>query len=203
MVILIIDVEGQDPDIVEITILVYNNYQIIDIFHDYAIPTNEITHNLTASFCHCIPYSSLIKVTKNSPSHLLEKARVFASQYIPATVISNDKVCNSDIFHIINKWNLNLTYQIHYLGDWIYRIHQPSHQLSRFAKFFHTPICTTTCHLHTLSLFHQKPTATNIAKESHGAHCSLYDSYELFLSLICRDNSGISLTSQNMPNGEL
>ena len=180
---LLIDVEGEAPDIVEFSILVCQNQRILHVFHDCALPSNKVSHNQKAPYCHCISYSTLYRITANTPQQLLDKARAFVVSYTPAVVLSNDKVFHSDIYKIVSSWKLNLCYHNVYLGDWLHRAHQAYHLEARSLKFHQSPICNRTCTLHHLPLCQRKPTPTNLVKRQHGAHCSLYDAYEIFLFL--------------------
>ena len=180
---LITDAEGVLPDIIEISILVCRDHCLIDIFHEYGIPSDKQKHLKSASYCHCIPYASLCYITPNSSENLLSKAREFVSHYPSAIVISNDKSSKSDIYHLISSWYLDLEYCNIYVGDWLVRVHQQSHLESRRAKLQCKIILGISCNLHTLPLYKQKHTPSHQAKYQHGYHCSLYDTYELFLFL--------------------
>jgi len=180
---LITDVEGQLPDIIEITILVCIDHRLVDIFHEYGIPSDRQKHLASASYCHCIPYTSLCQITHNSSEILLSRARDFVSLYQSAIVLSNDKSSKSDIYKLISSWNLDLEYCNIYVGDWLIRVNQQSHLESRHAKFQSKSILGKSCNIHTLPLRQQKPTPTNLAKYQHGSHCSLYDTFEIFLEL--------------------
>lgn len=183
---LLIDVEGQHPDILELTILVYYQHKIIDIFHSYSIPLNPIKVQREAPYCHCLSVSQLKNNTKDSPQILLQKGRAFALKYCPAIALSNDISIKSDIAAIVSNWNIELTYKNIYLGDWVQRATHKSHIQARLAKFQQQSICGFQCNVRRLHSIPHKTSSTNatsVIKKQHGAHCSLYDAYELFLYL--------------------
>jgi hypothetical protein len=193
------DIEGVLPNVLELSIFVYHDHTIQAIFHDYAAPTkkedlDEI--NRQAAHCHCMSPSVIRQTTSNTPSLLLQKGKEFASQYPTAFVLSNDeKSTKSDVKDVISLWELDLHYENVFLGHWKYRPHHPSHLLARQAKRSTLRLGALYCdvrRMHPLRHFvsgrkrsdgTRHYSAGDFVKKAHGAHCSYYDTYELFLFL--------------------
>lgn len=187
---LIMDIEGPSDDPLELSILAIQNRQIIETFHQYALPKHTARMVREAQYCHCISLEALREQTKQTSTELLDQAKAFANKYSPTIVLSNDNTYASDIASIIHTWKIDLLYENVYLGDWRFRTHFLSHRIAIKCKQESIMIGNIVCDSNKI---HSTPykakikeghhNETQLAKLAHGAHCSLYDCVEVYLYL--------------------
>jgi hypothetical protein len=193
------DIEGKRTDCVEASIIICNRKEILHVFHDHAYPLEPQDHVFAARHCHGIQLEGLRQLTNNgkkTPKTLASATQDFANQFPQAIILSADENPKGDIFHYTATW-AHEYYQHVELPHWLTRIHETSHIRAVQAKGAEEYICGVKCHYSSLhhphfTICHRKNKTTghrrplndsDRAKLSSGSHCSLYDTYELFLFL--------------------
>jgi hypothetical protein len=197
------DIEGDKADCVEASIIACHRREIISVFHDHAYPSKIEGHVFAARHCHGIQLDPLRRLTQNGekkPPALEIAAQNFANQFPRAIILSADDKEKGDIFYYTAAWPH--TYYRHIkLPGWLSRIHETSHIRAVQAKEEEEYIRGTKCHYSSLHhprfiICHKKNKTTGMrrplnnsdrAKLASGSHCSLYDTYELFLFLQDKD----------------
>ena len=183
---LIMDIEGPESSPVELSILVYRGGEVIAAHHDYALPLDRAAHDRSAVFCHCIKLSALESLTTQSSSDLLARAAIFATSFLPATILSNDENPNSDIARLARRWLPDVPYSNVFTGPWARRMSCSAHRLAYVFKESGSAICGVHCPVSQLHGLHYRrrsrksgPNDTDTARNAYGRHCSLADALEI------------------------
>jgi hypothetical protein len=195
---LLMDIEGKETDVVEITVAACTTTEVLKVFHGYARPRSS-TFFAEARYCHGLRLDVLQQLTTEHQDHdnLKNRVRDFCSSYPTAVVLSADKAKDSDVYRYLQQWSTSRRYSNIGLRDWIERIHEQSHKEALKAKRDMTPFKGVTCpyrqlHDPILNICKRKRadgtrpalTASDRANISSGTHCSLTDVRELWLNLI-------------------
>ena len=149
--------------------------EIIDVFHEYAHTeeTDEFSrghiHGLSKDFLLRQGYDETHKLVKAFQDWLHEKKHFLLYGNNPQQEIHDLHLTISDIG----------------IDSWLVREHKPYHIISYTFKKHFIPIlskyCCAEAHSAFRASFVRVNNATDLAKEKHSFHCSLYDCYELYL----------------------
>jgi hypothetical protein len=185
---LLIDIEGRPNDCVELTIIACDGHIPLEVFHNYAVPGDEDQFKKDARACHGLNLRLLKRLTNRRPEQLVELGKRFARKYAPALIISNDQQMHSDVHTLQQTWGEGFAYRNIFLGNWTERDSQMYHRLALQEKFEERAVKGITCPfsvLHSTPLKEKTrsngmPNTTDSARNKAKAHCSLYDTLEIF-----------------------
>lgn len=161
-------------------ILVDDNWKIVDVYHAYAAcrTTDDSfcrrhLHGLEVHILHSIGFPHETALTTNFQQWLASKS--------VDNIFANDPKKERQLFP-------NLCVQDVGLPVWVARVGLRAYQVALEAKRFQLPIKDTVCGSWVHGAFQsavrsnkRNPTDTDMLKIYHGFHCSLYDSYMIYL----------------------
>lgn len=152
--------------------------QIVDVYHAYAATTDDDfwarkrIHGLNPCF--------LLHNGFPTEAALIHDFRSWLQGKDILVMFANDPV----------KEQTSLELKVHdmELPPWAERITQASHEVSLAFKNNFIPVldkrCCQAAHNKFVGYHLFKENATEVAKSTHGFHCSLYDAYELYLTYV-------------------
>ena len=178
LAIIFIDMEGSPVQ--ELSAIHMNAWtkQIVDVYHAHAFShqsdlwARTHIHGLALSFLNNHGFRDEEALIQNFKRWLVQKDIV--------SLYANGPGKESEV--------LNIPISDIGLPPWADRIYQPYHQMALSFKREFIPILDKRCCFEAHAAFThynmKRLNETEIAKSSHGFHCSLYDAYELYLSYI-------------------
>lgn len=149
--------------------------EIVSVFHGYA--KTELTDSFARNFVHGLNPLFLKQEGLDSESDLIAAFKDWLSTKSYSKLLSNgpDKECKA----------LSIKVENFPLLPWRERKNEMSHQLALRFKKLQVAIlgrqCLSTSHSSFICAPSCKNDETYEAKNEHGHHCALYDSYELYL----------------------
>ena len=173
--IIFIDSEGSPIQELSAIEMDLDTREIIDVFHDYAYTEEDDEfcrkhiHGLNRDFLFRQGYSETHKLVDAFKEWMREKKNFLLYGNNPQAEIRDLQLRISDIG----------------LDKWLVRTDKSYHMIAYTFKRSFIPIRSRQCYKEAHSAFTgclvRLHNATDIAKEKHGFHCSLYDCYELYL----------------------
>ena len=152
--------------------------EVVDIFHKHIRYPFATDHDIWAR-CHVHG----LNVNYLSAYGLCEEKTVLSMFYtwlnsLSVSCIFGHAPCKEAEFLDISITDVNLP-------PWAKRCILPSHETAVFMKNNNVPVCGVSCNAHSSFVGWKSKRRilnnTDIAKESHGFHCSLYDCLEIYL----------------------
>ena len=161
-------------------LLVNDQWEIVGVYHAYASckPTDDI-------FCrrhlHGLDLRVLFTFGFPNESDLIADFQRWLSAYPVETILANDPKKERQLFPHLRVKDVKLPI-------WVARVGLPAYRLALQAKHQQLPILGAVCgawvHSAFVSSVRSKrsiPCDTDILKRNHGFHCSLYDSFMIYL----------------------
>lgn len=169
-----------DP-IQELTVFEVNSQSlaIIDIYHGYA--NSETCDTYAHSFIHGLNPNYLSSVAFPNECDLINDVKCWLNKKSFNEIFANDPKKEHETFPLYNFVDIGLP-------PWLTRYTESYHVMANKFKSLNIPICNTFCPFEAHSCYRSPPwaprNATAVVKVNHGYHCSLYDTYELYLFYI-------------------
>jgi hypothetical protein len=174
----IIDVEGQSPRLVEISVLLCSESELIEarIFHLKVSDEESMCEG--ARYSHGMAVSELAKLAKYTEKEALEEIRSWLeSQKTFVTVLSADESENSDVSRLVRGWMVR--YVAVSLPRWTERVLTKAYQEIQAYKPAVVRVLSAECpykQLHRANLLSKKVRTA----VTDGPHCSLLDCRHLY-----------------------
>ena len=153
----------------------YQTREIVDVFHAHAFSdvddwyARKHVHGLSPSYLSKAGYCNVQQLFSAFYDWLYDKSFITLYGNYPAQEIADLKISIRDIK----------------LDSWRVRRNKTSHKIALLYKKLFIPIKSIQCCEEAHSHFKSVPTRpfnlSDAAKEEHGFHCSLYDTYEMYL----------------------
>jgi hypothetical protein len=175
-----LDLEGVAPDLAEIAVIVCDGDMIVSVrLYHLKVKSKEVLRN-GSKFCHGIEYNELMKRATHTEREAAEEIRAWLESLGRVCVVSADEQENSDVSKFVLGWNV--AYVNFPLPRWAERVTTRAHILAQANKSKEVTVHGVSC---PYQLLHQdkllrKDKGLSL---SNGAHCSLADSYELYLHI--------------------
>ena len=152
----------------------------MDVFHAHA-NINEENDSFSRKAIHGLNLDFLHRCGFPSEDELASAFRVWMSRRQIDFVFANGPRKEADY--------LNMEICHFPLPIWRDRPFDAAHQLALSCKRHETPVGMTACTREIHNAYHPSPPQSNaspgvIARYDFGYHCSLYDSYELYLAML-------------------
>jgi len=171
------DVEGQHPNIAEISVLLCDEQEVMEarIYHLKVSDKGSVRRD--ARHCHGIAVDELARLAKYTQEQALKEIRSWLEgQKTFVTVLSADENENSDVSRLVTNWMVR--YVAVPLPRWTERVTTKAYLEVQSCKPIVMKVLTAECpyqKLHKASLLKDK---TQKAVKD-GPHCSLVDSKHL------------------------
>lgn len=177
---LIIFIDSEGSPILELSAIAMNFHtrEIVDVFHEYASEKQE--NNFARLHVHGLDQNYVKEKGYGSSKELIHTFLSWLKGKIVLTMFGNNPAFECK--------ELDLNILDIDLDKWIDRIDKPYHIIANAFKNKFIPILGRRCSPEAHSSFRGVITKTNkksdIARQKHGVHCSLYDCYEMYLCYI-------------------
>lgn len=156
----------------------FQTREIVDVFHAHAYSPEPDTyarrhiHGLSLDFLRTYGFRKPYQMVDAFKAWLRKKPYLFIYGNDPAREVSELHLVVCDIG----------------LDNWAVRAQKAYHEIAYHFKKHNIPICSMRCTEAAHSNFEyicvRPNNPSDIAKERHGYHCSLYDCYEMYLCYI-------------------
>ena len=152
--------------------------EIVDVYHAYA--KSESVDFYARGNIHGLSPSYLHEFGFPNEKALIENFKTWLRTKDVLAMYANDPAKEKTV--------LNLPIRDMELPKWTERVSMFTHQTALAFKKNSIPVLNKSCPKHAHSSFvgyyPLRETPTQLAKYSHGYHCSLYDSFELYLAYV-------------------
>ena len=160
-----------------------NTYKILDVYHKFA--NTEEMNPYAHKYVHGLNNDFLSSNGFETEVLLIADFKAWLDSKSYRLLLANDPATESILFKPLYIEDVRLP-------SWKDRIHRPYHAVANRFKELNIPILNTSCSSAAHSDFRIYPcaprTESQVARFTHGHHCSLYDCYELFLYYILECN---------------
>lgn len=157
------------------------NFKILDVYHRYANSGEDGESGYSHTHVHGLNSDFLSENGFATEQELIDDFKNWIASKNYRKICCNDPTREREIFK-------DLCFEDLKLPMWSQRSSQSYHVTANSFKGSSVPILNTSCSWYAHRDFRTYPkaprTSAQLARAMHGYHCSLYDSYELYLYYI-------------------
>ena len=159
-------------------------YDIISVYHKHAACDN--VDSWSRKFVHGLNIQYLRANGLNNETEMVEDFLKWLDSFDVICMYANNPMKERQLFP-----SCRTLLRDSFLPSWDVRVKQPYHVIANRFKQLNISFAGVSCngYVHCEYVSHHPRTETQLAKVIHGYHCSLYDSYELYLHHVCEARS--------------